>query len=95
MKYDLAGLSDRVFVTEFGSDLGRPDYSKEDPDFSDGGAVNSLRGLEIGLRALKANGTGVLGVYHWHGWDNGDSYSFWGANNARGAAKVQSITHNA
>ena len=96
VKSDLAGLGDRVFVTEFGSDLSRPDYETEDPDFSDGGAVNSLRGLEIGLEALKTTGTaGVLGVYHWHGWDNGDSYSFWGANNARGAAKVQSITQNA
>jgi hypothetical protein len=91
VQYDLGGLSERVYVTEFGSDLSRSNYDKEDPNPSDGGAINSLRGLEIGLHALKMSGKGVRGVYHWHGWDNGDSYSFWGAKNTHGAAKIQSI----
>merc|ERR1719174_2298517 len=74
---DLQGLADRVFITEFGSDLSRPDYNKEDKNPFDGGAVNSLRGLEQGIKQLKAGaGGGVRGAYHWHGWDNGDSYSF-------------------
>ena len=78
-------------MTEFGSDLSRAAYDREDPDPSDGGAVNSLRGLGQGLRELAAEGRGVAGVYYWHGWDNGDSYSFWGAKNSRGAAEVQAI----
>ena len=94
VNFDLNGLSNRVYVTEFGSDLSRPNYDKEDPNFSDGGAVNSLRGLEIGLHALKLSGEGVRGVYHWHGWDNGDSYSFFGATNSHGSAKVRSILQN-
>ena len=38
--YDLEGIANRVFITEFGSDLSRPDYNKEDKNPSDGGAVN-------------------------------------------------------
>eukprot|EP00666_Eupelagonemidae_sp_cell4sb_P017794 gene17794-biopygen20225 len=48
-------------------------YDKADSNPHDG-AVNSLRGLDDCLSDLKKGGRPVRGVYHWHGWDNGDSY---------------------
>ena len=89
---DIGGLSDRLFVTETGSDLGKAnkDYEQYDPNPNDGD-VNVLRGLDDCLSAMKKKGKGVLGVYPWHGWDNGDSYSFFGRGNANGRAKMQLI----
>ena len=77
-----------VYITEFGSDLSRGDYGHEDPDASDGGAVNALRGLQVAIESLHSSGASLLGAYYWHGWANGDSYSFWGAKNSGGAHKV-------
>ena len=68
----------QVHITEFGSDLSRHDYDHDDPNPSDGGAVNSLRGLDAALETLRTGGEPVAGLQYWHGWDNGDSYSFWG-----------------
>ena len=84
----------QVYITEFGSDLSRRDYDHDDPNPSDGGAVNSLRGLDAALNTLRAGGEAVAGLQYWHGWDNGDSYSFWGKHNAAGAAKVLQIEAN-
>jgi hypothetical protein len=56
--------------------------------------VNTLRGLDDALRALKADGHGVKGAFAWHGWNNGDSYDYWASINANGACKVREIeTH--
>ena len=66
---DIDGFSHRLFVTETGSDLSKnnKDYEQYDPSPHDG-AVNSLRGLQDCLSAMKQKGKGVLGVYPWHGW---------------------------
>ncbi|CAJ1389537.1 unnamed protein product [Effrenium voratum] len=75
---DLADIAHRVYITEFGASL-----------TSDQGAdANCLRGLAEGLRALPSP---VLGVYHWHGWHNGDSYDFWDPQNKAGAALVKQV----
>ena len=91
---DLAGVSNNaVYLTEFGTDLSRTSYApKEDPTE---GAVNSLCGLQDALAALRARGRGVAGLYHWHGWNNGDSYSFWAPGNQAGAAKVREVEAHA
>ena len=86
---DLKGYSHRTFVTETGADLDNDfaDYDKSGKD----GDVNVLRGLDDCLSALHDGGAPVLGVYPWHGYDNGDSYSFFGAKNGNGRAKLQHI----
>jgi len=48
-------------------------------------------GLDDALRKLRQDGNEVRGVFHWHGWHNGDSYDFWNAGNAWGAQLVQRI----
>jgi hypothetical protein len=53
--------------------------------------VNCLQGLDDALTALKQQGLGVAGAFHWHGWDNGDAFSFWDKGNANGSAKVAKI----
>jgi hypothetical protein len=47
-----------------------------------------MRGLDDCLSQLKKDGKPVLGVYPWHGYDNGDSYSFFGAKNENGRNKI-------
>ena len=89
---DLKGYSHRTFVTEAGAALDKDnkDYEQYDASGHDGD-VNSLRGLDDCLSALHDGGAPVLGVYPWHGYDNGDSYSFFGAKNGNGRAKMQRI----
>merc|ERR1712129_192784 len=89
---DLARLGSRVYLTEFGASLNLSNIGYEDYVVSGlDGNVNCLRGLHDGLRALRASGQPLRGVYHWHGWNNGDCYDFWDAGNKNGACKVQSI----
>ena len=91
----LRGVSKRTFVSEFGAALDKPvDYDKYQPSGSARhGDVNMLRGLDDAVSALRAAGEGVAGAYLWHGWDDSDSYSFWGVG-YRGRAKVEEIlTH--
>jgi len=89
---DLAGLSTRVWITEFGGALNvaNPDYSHFEPS-GVGGDVNLFRGLHDALLALKGRGEPVRGAFHWHGWHNGDSYDFWEPKNANGASEVRNI----
>jgi hypothetical protein len=134
---DLKGVSNRVFVTEAGADLSKPNkdyeqsafapslllrlllfscslasalalalsapprssshrvfnctaWTRYDPSGKDGN-VNSLRGLDDCLSAMKNSGEAVLGVFPWHGYNNGDSYDFFGTKNGNGRAKMQLI----
>jgi hypothetical protein len=95
-KNDIDGVSHRLIVTETGASLDKnnKDYQQYDSNPNDGD-VNSLRGLDDCLTAMKKKGQGVIGVYPWHGWDNGDSYSFFGKKNSNGRAKMQIIEKNA
>ena len=34
---------------------------------------------------------GIKGAYHWHGWKNGDSFSFWEDSNKNGSTKVLKV----
>lgn len=96
IKDDIGKFSERVWVTEFGSDLrkqkdGQPvDYEKDDAS-GDDGDVNLLRGLHAALDEFKAERKPVKGVFLWHGWPNGDNYDFWCRKNESGAAKVSKI----
>jgi len=89
---DLAGLSSRVWITEFGGNLNMPNvnYAEYEPS-GNGGDVNCLRGIHDALLALRARGAAVKGLFHWHGWHNGDSYDFWDSGNVNGANKVRKI----
>jgi len=90
---DLAGLSQRVHVTEFGADLSRGDvYGTYTPDGSDAAQDrNALRGFHDATLALRRAGRGVKATYCWHGWPNGDRYDVWDPGNRFGAAKVRAI----
>ena len=100
---DLGSWGQNCWVTEFGANLGWTSaygYANTCYDvFVDGNQpcsadVNCLRGLDDGLRALKAHGHGVKGAFVFHGWSNGDTYSYWPAWNSSGACKVITIEAN-
>ena len=69
------------------------DYEQFDPSATDGD-VNMLRGLNDALNALKSKGAGIAGAFHWHGWNNTDTYNFWGVG-FRGRPKVERILREA
>ena len=52
--------------------------------------LHRLRGLNDAVDALRRKGASLAGAYYWHGWDNRDSYSFWGEE-YRGRPKVVRI----
>jgi len=64
------------------------DYEQPSTSSND---VNCLQGMDEALTELKAAGVGVKGAFHWHGWANGDAFSFWGPGNVNGSAKVLKI----
>lgn len=80
----LRGVGHRVFITEFGANVKR---QGEDYDDSRSAShdVQFLKGMHDACGAVKPRGTFV-----WHGWNNGDSYSFWGATESA-RAKLDSI----
>jgi hypothetical protein len=93
----LGTYGNRVWITEFGANLGYNNYCYETYDNGTNywsADVNAMRGLDDALRALKAKGRGVKGAFHWHGWHNNDSYDFWAGFNANGACKVKTIEAN-
>lgn len=91
-------MSDRTFITEFGSDLTKLGW--EDPSSTDAD-VNMMRGLHDAVVELNSNGHKIAGTFYWHGWENGDSYSFplktgpYGWDNSAGRDKVQKIQKGA
>jgi hypothetical protein len=96
---DLATYGQRVWITEFGADLNGANncYDTYDGITTGGGIdqnINTLRGLDDGLRALRANGHGVKGAFAFHGWNNGDKYDYWLAANSNGACKIREIEAN-
>ena len=88
--YQLRGLSNRTYVTEFGSALNSPNKDYEQPTTTDNN-VCVLQGMDDAVRALRKKGEGVLGAFHWHGWENGDSFSFFNPGNANGSAGVHRV----
>ncbi len=93
----LRSWGQKTWLTEFGANLG---YNYTCYDTYDDGShywssdVNALRGLDDALRALRAAGHGVKGVFYWHGWNNSDSYDYWASFNSNGACKVREIEAN-
>jgi hypothetical protein len=92
---ELAGLTSRVWITEFGANLSVQSntcyetYIDNMP--SPSADVDALRGLDDALRAFRAANAPLKGVFFWHGWHNGDSYDYWSSSNAQGACKVRLI----
>ncbi|KAA1260768.1 Cellulase (glycosyl hydrolase family 5) [Rubripirellula obstinata] len=85
-----SGISNDIYITEFGTRLdfdkgGRtpPENSSQDHD--------ALVGLREAINFLKGEGRPIKGAYHWHGWDNGDTYSYWDQANRLGALKIREI----
>ena len=64
-------------------------YEKYDASGKDGD-INLLRGLNDAVDALRKKGQGVAGAFYWHGWNNSDTYSFWGEG-YRGRPEVERI----
>jgi len=96
VQHDLAGLSSRVHLTEFGADLCKGDVYET---YWSNGTVasqdqNALRGLHDALEKLKQDGQRIASSYLWHGWDNGDSYDVWNPKATFGAEKVKQIQSN-
>lgn len=86
----LAGISDRVLVTEFGGSLDAANTNYEEPTTTDNN-VNCLQGMDDAVKAFRERGAGIQGAYHWHGWLDGDSFSFFEPMNINGSTKVLRI----
>jgi hypothetical protein len=89
----LSNFSQRVFVTEFGANLNAANRDYEMPSTSDD--VNCLQGMDDAVTALRERGAGLAGAFHWHGWLNGDSFSFFEPGNKNGSAKVLKVLGDA
>merc|ERR1711908_57696 len=89
--------SSRTYITEFGGSLNLPNLNYEEPDSSasGGGDVNCLRGMNDAVVALRRKGSAIKGAFHWHGWNNGDSFDFWAPANRNGSTKVRKILSDA
>jgi hypothetical protein len=88
-----SGIANKVVITEFGTRL---DFNEADqtPSGVPGKLVHhrsALAGLRDALLSLKASDHPISGTYHWHGWDNGDSYSYWDTKNRLGALMIRKI----
>jgi len=83
----LLGVRNDIYITEFGAALNRGDVYNDRSAKS--GNVLALQGLQDALKNLRKRGQRVKETYHWHGWDNGDSYSFWDQDNRFGAEKIR------
>lgn len=92
----VAGISTRTYITEFGASLNLPNlnYEEYDPSAA-GGNVNCLRGMNDAVLELKQSGLAIRGAFHWHGWNNGDSFDAFDPANANGSAKVRRILADA
>lgn len=92
----VSGVSYRTRVTEFGArlDLGNRYTSYNSGTDNLSANVNTLRGIHDAVIALRNSGQGIKGLYHWHGWNNGDTFAFWPSNNSYGADKIRSIQHD-
>lgn len=90
---DLRGLSERVYITEFGASLLK--ISERETNQTNQAPVSrdmeALKGLQDALRAFHDEGRGVRSLYFWHGWDNGDTYDFFAKDNQAGAKLVREI----
>lgn len=90
----LANISSRVYVTEFGGALNvvnNLDYEEKSTDAN----VNALQGMNDAVVALRDAGHPIAGAFHWHGWNNRDSFDFWAKGNANGSTKVLRILKEA
>jgi hypothetical protein len=47
--------------------------------------------MDDGVSALRLQGAGIKGAFHWHGWQNGDSFSFFEKANKNGSTKVLKV----
>jgi hypothetical protein len=82
----------QVFITEFGGNLNVPNLNYEQPaGASADNSVACFQGLNDGVVALRQAGFGIRGAFHWHGWLNGDSFSFFEADNKNGSTKVLKV----
>lgn len=82
IQQNLAGVAGRTFVTEFGASLTHAgDYNdSSNPDVN----IQFIKGAADAFHAVKPKGT-----FLWHGYKNGDSYSYWSATPSA-MAKVDS-----
>ncbi|EMI57920.1 sulfatase-like hydrolase/transferase [Rhodopirellula sallentina] len=91
------GIDNEVVITEFGADLSSFDPRRQmrrrsrRPEGQPDKDIAALAGVEDAIAKAIARGQHVTETYHWHGWDNHDSYSFWSERNALGAERIKAI----
>lgn len=90
LQASVAGVSERIFITEFGGGLNEANLNYEQPSKTSSN-VNCLQGMDDAVSALQSRGVGIKGAFHWHGWKNGDSFSFFEPANKNGSTKVLKI----
>ena len=86
----LKGVANRTYVTEFGGSLDSNNLDYEQPTTTDN-SVNVVQGMNDAVGVLRGMGQGILGAFHWHGWENGDSFSYFNPKNANGAAGIHRV----
>ncbi|MBD5777940.1 hypothetical protein IEN85_00340 [Pelagicoccus sp. NFK12] len=87
MVAELADLPNEILITEFGTSLKLQGYS----DSNTKGSASLFLGMRQAITSLNQKGAKITGTYHWHGWDNGDSYSYWHSENSVGSTFVQEL----
>jgi hypothetical protein len=86
----LRGVANRTYVTEFGGSLDSPKLNYEQSTKTDNN-VNIVQGMNDAVSTLRGRGQGILGAFHWHGWENGDSFSYFNPKNANGTAGIHRV----
>ena len=79
----LDGIPNEIVITEFGTSLNKA--------ISNHGETSLIPGLALAMHQLRQSGSQITAAYLWHGWDNGDAYSYWHPDNAHGAASIHSL----
>ncbi|MCM2372606.1 sulfatase-like hydrolase/transferase [Aporhodopirellula aestuarii] len=93
----LEGIENEIVITEFGADLSSFDPGRQmrrrqrRPEEQPDKDIAALAGIEDALAKAIARDQRITETYHWHGWDNHDSYSFWNERNALGAERIKAI----
>ena len=81
---------EQISLTEFGGAVDANNQYYEEPTTTNNN-VNCLQGMDDAVQALRKRGVGIQGAYHWHGWLDGDSFSFFEPANKNGSTKVLRI----
>lgn len=93
----IGNVNHKIHITEYGFqlryDTGYPGSIFDQPQLPDTPVNHQNANANTALAVLDVIGSlhNVAGIYHWHGWDNDDSYSTLSPENNEGAGMLKNI----